>query len=86
MNNIEDCCRYSLPIKKLTKANSAVINGRVVYIVKKGCDGKPAPWFCSYDYKTKVMLYFDENREVLIEKLGDMLTDDVIFMIEEFGK
>ena len=65
---IEDCFRYQPDIKRLTKSNSFIHNGRVIYLVKKDHEGKAMKnHFVAYDYKTKIQLAFMTNKDKLIE-------------------
>ena len=71
MRKLEDCFKYQLDIKKLSKANSTAISGRVIYIVKKDHTGKSSKFFFAYDYETKVQLHFDLDKDKLIEFLNE---------------
>ena len=66
---IEDCFVYELEFSKLTKANSVVIDNRIVYIVKKDYRGSASPFFTAYDYTTKVQILFNKDKKKLIEIL-----------------
>jgi len=55
---------------KLSKANSATIHDRVVYIVKKDHAGKSSSFFFAYDYVTKIQLHFKDNKQELIDVLS----------------
>lgn len=60
---------YQPDIKRLTKNNSTLIQGRVIYIVKKDVNGKALKVFVAYDYETKVKLAVHQDKEQLIEFL-----------------
>lgn len=62
--------KYQPDIKRLTKANSIVIQDRVVYIVKKKESGKTVKLFVAYDYETKIKLAAHWDKETLIEFLN----------------
>ena len=62
--------RYEPSIKRLTKANSNIINNRVIYIVKQNCLGNNIKMFMAYDYKTKIQLYGHFDKDSLIEFLA----------------
>ena len=40
----EDCCVYEPEIKKVTKANSFLAGGRVIYICGRDHEGKDVKW------------------------------------------
>lgn len=69
MNEVSSCEKYEPKIKKLTKANSLVINERVIYICKKDHTGKASKLFVAYDYETKIQLAFNKDKDILIEFL-----------------
>lgn len=64
---LKDCFRYEPEIKRLTKSNSFIHQGRVIYIVKKENTGKAFGLYVAYDYKTKVQLAFHKNKDDLID-------------------
>lgn len=64
---IESCYRYTGIITKLTKTNSFIHNGRVIYIAKKDHEGKPYGLYIAYDYKTKIQLAFGKTKDFVIE-------------------
>jgi len=66
--------KYKPDIGKLTKANSTVADGRVIYIVKKDSEGKSGKFipYVAYDYKTRVQLTFDFDKSKLIERLNKL--------------
>ena len=64
---LSKCFRYEPEIKRLTKANSIAVNGRVLYIVKKFYNGDASRLYACYDYKTKIQLAFHEDKDMLIE-------------------
>lgn len=69
MRKLEDCNKYEPEIKRLTKSNSVVIDGRVVYIVKKDFRGKTLRMFVAYDNDSKVQLYAHHDKDTLIQFL-----------------
>ncbi len=69
MRDIEDCAVYQLDIKRLTKTNSFIADGRVVYVVKKDHTGKAVKIYVAYDSHTKVKLAAHHDKEVLIKYL-----------------
>ena len=69
MRAIEDCYKYEPEIKKVTKSNSIVIDGRVVYIVKKEHTGKVSRMFIAYDKETKIQLMAMHDKDELIQFL-----------------
>ncbi len=84
MKNPIDCFRYEPEIKRLTKANSTIINGLMVYMVKKSHDGKSSsPLYCAYDYRSKILLHFDSDKSKLVNFLYDELSEDVIGKINK---
>ena len=84
MRDTKDCFRYKADITRLTKANSTIINGLTIYMVKKSWDGKSSsPLYCAYDYATKILLHFDSDKSELIGFLFDKLTPSVIQKIME---
>lgn len=60
---------YQQEFSKLTKANSCIINGRIIVILKKDYEGKVCSVYVAYDYKTKKQLLFSFNKDDLISKL-----------------
>ena len=60
---------YQQEFSKLTKANSCIINGRIIVILKKDYEGKACSAYVAYDYKTKKQLLFSFNKDDLISKL-----------------
>jgi len=61
--------KYEPEIKKLTKSNSLLVNGRLFYIVKKDNKGKASKYYVVYDYETKIQLGFFFDKETIEEKL-----------------
>lgn len=53
---VEDTEKYQPEINRLTKANSFIASGRVVYVAKKTPDGKTTKSYCAYDVESKVLL------------------------------
>ena len=70
MVELTDCFKYELPIKKLTKSNSIMVDDRVIYIVKKDHTGKASRFFFAYDYLTKIQLHFKDNKQELVDVLS----------------
>ena len=69
------CFKYQPEIKKLTNANSTMVDSRIVYIVKKDYTGKTSSMYIAYDYKTRIQLAFHKNKDELIEYLKDKKLD-----------
>lgn len=46
-----------------------MIDGRVIYIVKKEHTGKACKFFFAYDYETKIQLHFSLYKDELINLL-----------------
>ena len=69
MKSTKQCLVYSGNISRLTKANSCIINGRIIVILKKDYEGKACNVYVAYDYKTKKQLLFSFNKDDLISKL-----------------
>ena len=63
---LDKCYEYEPPITRLTKANSTTVGSRVIYIVKKGNDGKALKVYCAYDYKSKKLLAANWDKDFLI--------------------
>jgi len=61
--------RYQPEIKKITKANSVLVNNRIIYIVKKDEVGKASKFYCTYDYETKIKLGFFFTKDEIENKL-----------------
>lgn len=76
---------YQPEIKRLTRANSTIIQGRVVYIVKKNYEGKAYGAYIAYDYETKIQLDCKLTKEELISSLEEKDFDiiDDVEIIEE---
>jgi len=71
MRELDVCFKYQKEIKKLTKANSAMIQDVVIYIVKKDHTGSSSKFFFAYDYKTKIQLHFHSEKAELIKFLNE---------------
>lgn len=71
MIDILSCHRYSLPMPKLSKVNSFIIDDRVIYVTKSDYLGKTSRLYIAYDYETKIQLAFNINKDELIEYLKD---------------
>lgn len=83
MRTKEDCLVYEPEIKRVTKANSFVAGGRVVYVCGKDHTGKDMKWtkrvgvnkptpktfYSAYDKDTKILLASHWDKEYLIEYL-----------------
>jgi len=67
MLSLDDCYKYEPEIKRVTKANSFLASGRVVYIVKKNSQGKTLKVFNAYDKESKVLLMSHWDKEKLIK-------------------
>ncbi len=63
---LDDCEKYELEFPNLSKVNSQVIHGRVVYIGKKLPTGKDGHFYHGYDYETKICLGRSGTKEGLI--------------------
>lgn len=63
--------RYEPEIKRLTKSNSLAIQDRIIYIAKKDYQGKAVKIFVAYDYKTKVQLYANFSKELIVDYLKE---------------
>lgn len=68
---LDKCYEYEPPITRLTKANSTTVGSRVIYIVKKGNDGKAMKVYSAYDYKTKKLIASNWDKPFLIQFLLD---------------
>lgn len=55
--------------KRLDARNSIVINGRIIYITKSDNEGKASLFYVAFDYKTRVQLGFNSDKDFLIEYL-----------------
>jgi hypothetical protein len=60
--------RYE-PNVKLTKANSALVNDRVFFFLKKDYTGKAVKCYIVYDYETKIQVGFFWNKEDIVSGL-----------------
>ena len=69
MKPLDECWKYEPEIKRLTKTNSFVADGRVIYIVKKQYDGKSIKMYVAYDSSTKIQLVADHDKEEVIKFL-----------------
>ena len=69
MKPLDECWKYEPEIKRLTKTNSFVADGRVIYIVKKQYDGKSIKMFVAYDSSTKIQLVAHHDKEEVIKFL-----------------
>ena len=66
MRDLEDCYRYQPEIKRMTKTNSFIADGRVIYVVKKDHTGKSVKMYVAYDSSTKVQLAAHHDKDELI--------------------
>ncbi len=66
MRALADCYIYEPEIKRITKANSFMAGGRVIYIVKKDSMGKAMKIYSAYDKESKVLLGANWDKEFLI--------------------
>lgn len=73
--------RYEPEIKRLTKVNSLLVNGRLFYIVKKDNTGKAVKCFCVYDYKTKVQIGFYWDKTTIEDNLIKVFKKERIYDI-----
>lgn len=71
MIDIDKCFVYQPDIKRVTKANSFVACGRVIYLVKKSYDGKALKVYCAYDKEIKILLACHWDKDFLIKYLSD---------------
>lgn len=69
MRQLEDCKVYEGNISRLTKANSFVADGRIIYTVKKDYEGKALKLYVAYDSATKIQLAAHHDKEKLISYL-----------------
>ena len=81
MRTIEECDVYEPDIKRVTKTNSFVADGRVVYVVKKDHEGKTTKSYVAYDRATKVKLAAHWDKDVLIDFVQKQ--DMSVFGIDE---
>lgn len=68
---------------KLTKANSRIINTRLVYISKKDYTGTNTKVYIAFDYATKIQLGFASDKDKLVEMLERLITTDAIKELEK---
>ena len=67
MRPLEECYKYEPEIKRMTKTNSFIADGRVIYVVKKDHTGKTLPkTYVAYDSHTKVKLAAHWDKDKLI--------------------
>lgn len=66
MRSLEECEVYYKEISRVTKANSFVAFGRVIYIVKQDWNGKAIKNYACYDKETRVLLGSHWDKEYLI--------------------
>ena len=71
MRAIEDCFVYQPDISRVTKSNSFVASGRIIYICKKNHEGKAMKIYSAYDKETKVLLASHRDKDFLIKYLSD---------------
>ena len=69
MKQLDECWKYEPEIKRLTKSNSFVADGRVIYVVKKQYDGKSIKMYVAYDSSTKIQLVAHHDKEEVIKFL-----------------
>ena len=69
MRTLDECEKYQPEIKRMTKANSFIADGRVVYVVKKDHIGKTVGTYVAYDSHTKVKLAAHYDKDTLIKYL-----------------
>ena len=66
MKDVEECWKYEPEIKRMTKTNSFIADGRVIYVVKKDYTGKTIRMYVAYDSSTKVQLCAHHDKDELI--------------------
>ena len=66
MKPLDECWKYVPEIKRLTKTNSFVADGRIIYVVKKQYDGKSIKMYVAYDSSTKIQLVAHHDKEEVI--------------------
>ena len=69
MKPLDECWTYEPEIKRLTKANSFIADGRVIYICKKDHKGKALRMYVAYDSSTKIQLVAHHDKEEVIRFL-----------------
>lgn len=63
--------RFAGKIPNLTKVNSTVIHGRVIWLTKKNESGKESKVYIAYDFMTKIKLGVSTSKEKLIKSLEE---------------
>ena len=67
---LDECAKYEPDIKRMTKANSFIADGRVIYVAKKDETGKTlSVIYVAYDSSTKVKLAAHWCKDTLIRYL-----------------
>ena len=74
MRDISDCKVYGGTVSKLTKANSVVVDGRVIRITKKDYTGKASKSYIAYDSSSNLQLASHHDKDTLI---GFLLKQDM---------
>ena len=69
MRQLDECKMYEPDIKRLTKTNSFIADGRVIYITRRSHTGKALKMYVAYDSHTKVQLAGHYDKDVLIKYL-----------------
>ena len=75
MVKLDNCIKYELDFSKPTRSNSVVIGDRVIMIMKRDELGKTIKFFIAYDYKTKRILAWNNDKDKLIKFLVDRESD-----------
>jgi len=83
MLELSSCYKYEPEIKRITKANSFLASGRVIYIVKKDHKGKTIKIFNAYDKESKTQLSQHWDKDKLIKYLQ---RQDLTILGESLGQ
>lgn len=83
MLSVDLCHKANFDFGKITKANSFVIHGRLIYVSKKDALGIATKVYIAFDYETKLQLGFSPNKEKLFDMLTRMLTADVVRILDK---
>ncbi len=85
MLNVENISKAEFDFGKITKANSSVINGRLIYISKKDSSGNQTKIYIAFDYESKIQLGFYSDKEKLIDMLTRKLDSNILRILDKLN-
>jgi len=82
VRNISLCSSASFSFGKVTKANSFIINNRIIYVTKKDSTGNQCSLYIAFDYKSGIQLGFSSSKEKLCKMLERLIDTEATEKLE----